>query len=330
MDSEAKVPTIDISPLLNGCSPEQISEVALQIKEACLDSGFFYASNHGIDVERLQDVVNAFHQRMTLAEKFKLAINAYNKENDHVRNGYYMVIPGKKAVESFCYLNPNFDDNHEMIVKKAPLHEVNWWPEVEKHPGFQEFCEKYFLDMLELSKKLLKGFALALGKDQDFFEEYLTTRGSLSAVSLIRYPFLEDYPPVKTGPDGALLSFEDHKDVSLITVLFQTPVQNLQVQLKDGVFYDIRPSGDCFLVNCGTYMDHITHGYFHAPVHRVKFVNEERLSLPFFVNLDNDAIIPPFIPDGDHQRENAENQPISYGDYFGSGLHNLIVKNGQT
>ncbi|WP_249401391.1 2OG-Fe(II) oxygenase family protein [Streptomyces sp. PKU-MA01144] len=322
----ADVPTIDISPLF-GDDPNEKARVAEAINKACRGSGFFYASNHGIDVKLLQDVVNEFHRNMTEQEKYDLAINAYNRNNPHIRNGYYMAVKGKKAVESFCYLNPSFDDDHPMIKSGTPMHEVNIWPDEDGHPRFRPFCEQYYRDMLRLSTVLMRGFALALGKPEDFFDASLAEADTLSSVSLIRYPYLEDYPPVKTGPDGTKLSFEDHLDVSMITVLYQTQVQNLQVETVDG-WQDLPTSEENFLVNCGTHMAHITHDYFPAPNHRVKFVNAERLSLPFFLNGGHNSVIEPFVPEG--AAGQAKNEPVSYGDYLQHGLSALIVKNGQT
>ncbi|MEU3186547.1 2OG-Fe(II) oxygenase family protein [Streptomyces sp. NPDC006923] len=322
----ADVPTIDISPLFGG-DPNEKTRVAQEINKACRGSGFFYASGHGIDVQLLQDVVNEFHRTMTEEEKYELAINAYNKDNPRLRNGYYMAVKGKKAVESWCYLNPSFNEDHPMIRAGAPMHEVNIWPDQRRHARFRPFCEQYYRDMFRLSKVLMSGIALALGKPEDFFDAELSEADTLSAVSLIRYPRLEDYPPVKTGPDGTKLSFEDHLDVSMITVLFQTEVQNLQVETVDG-WHDLPTSGEDFLVNCGTYMGYLTNDYFPAPNHRVKFINAERLSLPFFLHAGQTSVMEPFAPEATGAKE--LNPPIEYGDYLQRGFHALIAKNGQT
>ncbi|MDI5976672.1 2OG-Fe(II) oxygenase family protein [Amycolatopsis magusensis] len=323
----AEVPTIDVSPLFGDDAQEKV-RVGQEINKACRGSGFFYAANHGVDVQRLQDVVNEFHRTMSPQEKYDLAIHAYNKNNSHVRNGYYMAIEGKKAVESFCYLNPSFSEDHPEIKAGTPMHEVNSWPDEEKHPSFRPFCEEYYWTMHRLSKVLMRGFALALGKDERFFEPELKEADTLSSVSLIRYPYLEDYPPVKTGPDGEKLSFEDHFDVSMITVLYQTQVQNLQVETVDG-WRDLPTSDTDFLVNAGTYLGHLTNDYFPSPLHRVKFVNAERLSLPFFFHAGQHTLIEPFFPDGAPEGKQG-NEAVRYGDYLNHGLHSLIVKNGQT
>jgi isopenicillin-N synthase len=325
MSRQAEVPTIDITPLFATDRAEK-RRVAAEIDRACRGDGFFFAAGHGINVHLLQDVVEAFHQRMTTEEKRRIAIHAYNDANPHVRNGYYMAIPGKKAVESFCYLNPAFTPDHPRIVAGTPMHEVNWWPDESVHPGFRAYCEDYFRRMLALSRVLLRGFALALGRDESYFDAHVSEEDTLSAVSLIRYPRLEHYPAVKTASDGERLSFEDHLDVSIITVLFQTPIPNLQVESADG-WLDLPVSADDFLINAGTFLEHLTNGYYRAPNHRVKFINSARLSLPFFVHAGHASRLEPFHPGG---MLATGNSAINYGDYLQHGLRALIDKNGQT
>lgn len=97
--------------------------------------------------------------------------------------------------------------------------------------------------------------------------------------------------------------------------------------MPDG-FKDIPSSDDCFLVNAGGYMARITNNYYEAPIHRVKWVNAERLSLPFFVMLGFDSTIQPFVP---HKpEEKSKMTPLSYGDYFYKARVDLVVSNGQT
>lgn len=320
------IPIIDVSSLF-GDDIDAKMDAANQIRLACRGTGFFYASNHGVDVEKLQDITDNFHQTMTDDEKWDLAINAYNKDNFHTRSGYYMAIKGRKAVESYAYINPSFNEEHLMVKSGVPLYEVNAWPDPVKHPYFQPFCEGYYWDMIRLSSLLLRGFALALGKEESFFDTYLSTNDTLSSVRLIRYPYLKDYPPVVTAADGTKLGFGDHLDVSLITILFQTPVPNLQAETSRG-WRDVPTSSDNFLVNCGTYMAYITNNYFHAPNHRVKHVNTERYSLPFFVNLAYHTAIHPFTP---HKTEKETNvPPIPHGKFLEDGFNALVLKNGQT
>nr|AAK21903.1 isopenicillin N synthase [Kallichroma tethys] len=325
----ANVPRIDVSPLF-GDDKEKKLEVAKAIDAASRGSGFFYAVNTGVDLPKLSSETKKFHMSMTDEEKWQLAIRAYNKDHQsQIRCGYYLSIPGKKAVESFCYLTPEFTSEHPRIANPTPMHEVNVWPEEEKHPGFRDFAEGYYRDVFGLSKALLRGYALALDKEEDFFSRHFRLTDTLSSVVLIRYPYIEDYPEpaIKTAEDGTKLSFEWHEDVSLITVLYQSDVQNLQVQTPQG-WMDIEPDDTGFLINCGSYMAHITDDYYPAPIHRVKWVNAERQSLPFFVNLGWEDTINPWNPA--HADATPDKPSISYGEYLHGGLAGLIKKNGQT
>lgn len=96
------VPTIDISPLF-GTNVQEKLKVAEKIDRACKGSGFFFASNHGVDtLDDLVKTTRKFHQSLSEKEKWDLAIVAYNKDNTtQKRNGYYLPIEGKKAVESY-------------------------------------------------------------------------------------------------------------------------------------------------------------------------------------------------------------------------------------
>ena len=323
----AYVPRIDISPLYGGDMDAKIS-VAKQIDKACRGVGFFLAANHGIDVKAALDEAARFHKRITDEEKMTLAIRAYNKKNvKQIRNGYSLPREDTKLQQNFCFLNPEFTEDHPAIRDNLPGHEVNVWPSETRHAGFRKFQEEYYRSVFDMSMAMLRAISLALGKEENYFEKYITSKGTLSSVVLIRYPFLENYPPVQVAKDGTKLGFGAHRDVSLLTVLLQSDVQNLQVETPDG-YLDIPSSADCFIVNAGSYMDYLTSGYYTTPVHRVKFVNAERLSLPFFLNMDYQSKPQPFVPHD--QKGELAKAPWQYGTYLEDELLALIESNGQT
>ena len=102
MSAPIDVPIIDVSFLTTDAYDSK-SKVANQIHDISRSHGFFYASGHGIDLDKFRSVTAKFHKVITQDEKWRIAIKAYNNQNRHFRSGYYMSIPGQKAVESYLY-----------------------------------------------------------------------------------------------------------------------------------------------------------------------------------------------------------------------------------
>ncbi|KAL4767170.1 hypothetical protein BDW60DRAFT_220759 [Aspergillus nidulans var. acristatus] len=271
--SKANVPRIDVSPLFRDDQAAKM-KVAQQINAASCGTGFFYAVNHGINVQRFSYKTKELHMSITPEEKWDLAIRA-----------------------------------------KTPTYEVNVWPDETKHSGFQDFAEQYCWEVFGLFSALLKGYALL--------------EDTLASVVLLRYPHLDPYPDaaIKTAADGTKLNFEWQEDVSIITVLYQSKVQNLQVETA-AWYQDIEADDTGYLIHCGSYMEHLTNNYYKAPIHRAKWVNAERQSPPFLFNLGYDSVTDPFDPRGPNGESARE--PLSYGDYLRNGLMSLLNKNGQT
>ncbi|XP_055346169.1 uncharacterized protein LOC129593743 [Paramacrobiotus metropolitanus] len=255
LTTEVSIPTIDMSPLYGDNTAAKL-EVARHIDAACRGTGFFFAKGHGVDCLReFFNIVDHFHKKITDKERWEMAIAAYDPQHkDHILTGYYLPVKDKKTVQSFYIQNPTFSADHPLIQANTPLHEINVWPDAEKYPGFREFIETYYWKAFNVSKALLRGIALALGKDQDFFEPFFQPESTMSSMRLIRYPYIDPYPPgaIKTAADGTKLSFETHADVSLLTVLYQPFVANLQVDTADG-YKSIPSSDDCYLVNGGLF-----------------------------------------------------------------------------
>lgn len=328
------VPVIDVGALRRAdASAAEVAAVAAQIHAACRPpgNGFFYAVGHGVDVSALSRVTRDFHLSMTEDEKRELAIRAYNPASTRERNGYYMAVPGKKANESFCFLNPRFHAEHPAIRAGCALHEVNRWPDEARHPGFREFQERFFFDMCDLSRAILRGFAASLGLAATHFDGAMSADDTMSAVSLIRYPKLEQYPPTPVAADGLRLSFKDHYDVSVLTVLYQSDVANLQVFTPDG-WRSLPANDEAFLVNGGTFMELMTNAYYPSPLHRVKWVNEERQSLPFFAQFGSRSVVQSVRGPGVAAADAGEApQAFRFGpDYYEKEFYALIARNGQT
>ena len=50
------IPTIDISPLLNGLNSKKSKESIKKIEKSCVEVGFFQIINHGINKKQIQSI----------------------------------------------------------------------------------------------------------------------------------------------------------------------------------------------------------------------------------------------------------------------------------
>ena len=65
------IPVVDISGLFSDSSGAAVEAIATEVRAACLDTGFFYVSGHGIAEDLMAGVLaanRAFHWRFQLPE----------------------------------------------------------------------------------------------------------------------------------------------------------------------------------------------------------------------------------------------------------------------
>lgn len=107
------------------------------------------------------------------------------------------MIEGK---EGFDMGNPTVDLNSDLL--KFPFNEVPQWPQEAILPEFKKDFTDYYFQMTNLAKTLLKGFALAAGKDETFFDGKLNIKDCMSTFRLNHYPFLDNIEAIEIAPDG--------------------------------------------------------------------------------------------------------------------------------
>jgi isopenicillin-N synthase len=321
-----ELPIIDIGPLF-GTDFDSKLNVARQIDLACRKNGFFEIENHKIDtLDSLNLQAFRFFKNLTYEQKINLAPKKWNPNAEYTYRGYFPASVNGK--EGFDIGNPRFDNNHELVKIKSPLYEALSWPDEDLLPGFREFFNEFYEKMSLLTRNLMSGFALALGKEETFFNDMIRDFDCLHTCRLNFYPFLENIDAVEIAADGTRLGCETHRDGGLITILYQ-PIKGLQVETEseNGLmkWIDVKPSNKTFIVNTGLCMQRWTNNVYRAANHRVKHVNVERVSVPFFAEPRYDCLIESFTP---NLLESIPLfPPIKYGDYI--QIHNASKKEYQ-
>ena len=183
---------------------------------------------------------------------------------------------------------------------------ANRWPEVD---GFRDTLETYYSAMTGLSDLMLRGFALALDLEKDFFAD--KANRPCSVVRLVRYPAQNQMPLPGQLRAGA------HSDYGSFTFVKGDNVPGgLQVSDGAGGWRDVEAPEGGFVCNIGDAMQRWTGGRFRSTLHRVvnpppAALRRDRISLVYFHLPNHDAIL------GGIREDANETAPSFAEHYFG-------------
>ena len=166
----------------------------------------------------------------------------------------------------------------------SPFFGPNQMP--SEFPEFKETCEAYHGAMMTLARKLISAVSLSLGLPADHFEAM--QRNPITIQRLLHYPPQEGEVAQEEIGIGA------HTDYGFLTILSQDSVGGLQVRNRAGEWVSAPPVEDTFIINIGDLVQTLTNGRYSSTVHRViNTTGRERYSIPFFIDLDFDAVVEP-------------------------------------
>ena len=120
-------------------------------------------------------------------------------------------------------------------------------------------------EVITLGKRLFRGFALALGLPENYFDDMANFPPS--KLRLIHYPY--DADAADAPGIGA------HTDYECFTILLADQ-PGLEVMNGNGDWIDAPPVEGAFVVNIGDMLEVMTAGRFAATSHRVRSVSAER------------------------------------------------------
>jgi len=273
-----EIPFIDISSLLNDENPLQ---VATKIGDACEKVGFFYIKNHGVDPQLIDEMYTLTKRFFELPYEEKNKLNVVN--SGPTLRGYIPMYAENVDPVNTRDFKECFDcgAHYDEI---SPFFGPNQMPSAL--PQFEKVAEAYHSAVLALAKKLIGAIALSLGLPQDYFEHL--QRKPITIQRILHYP-----------PQVGKVSQEEigigaHTDYGFLTVLSQDAVGGLQVRNRAGEWVTAPPVEGTFIVNIGDLVQTLTNDRYTSTMHRVINTSVlERYSIPFFIDLDFDAIVEP-------------------------------------
>lgn len=265
------LPVIDVSSL--GSNSDDERNVAAKIGDACRDTGFFYISNHGIDVhlqEKLESLSRAFFA-LPLDEKMKIRMELGGR----AWRGYFPLgdelTSGRPDLKEGLYFGEELGEVHPLVKAKTAMHGANLFPQIA---DFKETVLQYLKEMEQLGHRLMRGVSLSLGLEPEYFYRSCT-KEPLQLFRIFHYPHV---PRATVGSDWGVGA---HTDYGLLTILRQDDVGGLQV-MQQGEWTDAPPIANTFVVNIGDMLDRVTGGLYRSTLHRVAPPSRDRISFPYF------------------------------------------------
>ncbi|KIW99318.1 uncharacterized protein Z519_00981 [Cladophialophora bantiana CBS 173.52] len=302
------IPVIDISGIFSS-SLEDRKKVASEVGQACREVGFFYAENHNIPDEVIDQTFAAVKKFFDLSHEEKMEVHIHKSK---ALRGYEPLFEtkmegaGKGDMKEAFTMGDDATEPESQApsgVKSTAIARSNCWPSA--YPEFRPVMYRYFHAVMSLSKKLMQIFALALDLPENYFDE--ATSFPMGGVRILHYP----PQPV---PGGADIGLGAHTDYDFFTLVLQESVEALQVLNANGIWIDAPPRPRSYVVNIGDFLSRITNDKFKSTVHRV--VNKsgkERYSMPFFFSPNREATlatVPTCV------EEDSKYEEVNAGEYF--------------
>ncbi|KAG2076286.1 Clavaminate synthase-like protein [Suillus decipiens] len=280
----ADLAIIDIS---KAGSEEGRAALAIELKEALLNFGFFYVVNHEYSqaqTARMFDIADVPFSAVTDDEK---QIYASTRKQNGILQGYtsvqYADTDGRVCDQLVQYCI-----HRNVTERRHPEALLPLLPEI------QEFSKHNYFNVLYPILRLI-------ARSLELPEDTLLNKHTFDAVGETSVRFIKYYP--RTEEEEAKTKnvwLKGHTDFGSITILWSQPVAALQIQTREGEWRWIRHMENALVINAGDAMNFLTGGYYKGTIHRVVQPpvdqrNYTRLGMFFFAIPNDDIKLVPMV-----------------------------------
>ena len=199
----------------------------------------------------------------------------------------------------------------------------NRWPDRMDREGaeFRLTMELFFARCKEIHAVLLRGIAIGMDLEADFFDDYCKIGDN--TLRLLHYPAVA--PGGFEG--GKRVRAGAHSDYGSVTLLFQDQRGGLQVERPGGGgWLDVEPREGTMIVNAGDLLERWSNDLIRSTKHRVvqpPFMGEEkenghppRYSIAYFGNPDFDKWIEALPGTWEGEMDGKRYEGVNSGEYL--------------
>lgn len=292
------IAVIDITPLRDG---SDVNSVADALRAASQGLGFIYIKGHGISETCITAARNAAYDFFRSNEESKDQVKVSKNHRGWIGTGGAKMHDDAKPdlKESFLW---GFEDEQGNTPDDHELRGENLWPDFQ--PNLKHIALDYFEKVHGVAHCLMRGFAIGLDLDENFFLK--TSDQPLSRGSFVYYPSQGE----SLGKDQ--FGVAPHTDFGVLTVLCQDNVGGLQIETADGEWIEAPPIEGTLIVNVADLLHRWTDGAFKSTPHRVvNSSGRERLSIVLAFDPNPETII-----DAKDIFGKSSEEPITCGEYL--------------
>ena len=282
-----KIPVINVSQLRKG-NLEESKAVAMEIRQAAEEVGFFYICDHGIPKGVIDHAYSVSKKFFSTSKEFKASMKVNSNHHGFLSIGEAKMENAERddLKESFVW-GLDLKKYNTSVHEKNPFLGGNQWP--IGMPELRDSVYPFFEAGLKCGRDLMRAFALGMEIPEDSF---LKSCDEPIARGSIIY-----YPPQSSKLGEAQFGVAPHTDYGCLTLLWQDQVGGLEVQTSDGEWVKAHPIEDTLVVNVGDLLMRWTNNGFKSTPHRVvNRKNVERFSMvvawdPNFETLIDSSVV---------------------------------------
>lgn len=278
---------ITIDPISFNLWKQDKQAFAKAFGESFKETGFAIISDHTIPQDVIDAADEASKKYFALDEDSK---RKYADPDDGFQRGHSPMgtenAKGKKEADL-----KEFWHTGRALPSDSPYRDtMKDTPSVSEIDGFDATTRGLYEALDSFGADLLRAVAIYLGLDESYFDDKVNVGNSI--LRLLHYPPQKTPPPEGTERAGA------HEDINLITLLLGAEEAGLQAKHSSGEWLNVNAPKGAVVVNVGDMLQRMTAGILPSTTHRVLNPAPERskfprYSKPFFLHLNNDAVISP-------------------------------------